>query len=33
VAVTAAVHLLAGRRTLLSVAIGTPSYVVLVDLP
>ena len=33
VAVTAAVHLLAGRRTLLSVGIGTLTYVVLVNLP
>jgi branched-subunit amino acid transport protein AzlD len=33
VAVTAAVHLLAGRRTLLSVGLGTLTYVVLVNLP
>lgn len=33
VAVTVAVHLLAGRRTLLSVGAGTATFVVLVNLP
>ncbi|MFE5839619.1 branched-chain amino acid transporter permease [Arthrobacter sp. NPDC056493] len=33
VAITAATHLLGGRRTLLSVGVGTTAYVVLVNLP